>query len=62
VKACHGSDLVRKAANRKHGRLELPCERAFRLARESGLDPGRIGKICNREKIRIVRCQLGCFR
>lgn len=42
-------------------RQELPCARAFVLAEEHGVTIGRISKICDANKIRIVQCQLECF-
>jgi len=40
---------------------KLPCERAYKIAGEYGLQLWEIGKICDEEKIKIAGCQLGCF-
>ena len=40
----------------------LPCEKALELAQELGVHPMEIGKTCNSLGIKIVACQLGCFR
>jgi len=40
----------------------LSCERALELAQELGVHPVEIGKTCNNLGIKIVACQLGCFR
>ncbi|MEW5785478.1 MAG: hypothetical protein AB1767_10465 [Bacillota bacterium] len=40
---------------------KLPCRKAFALAAETGLEVAAIGKLCNKLKIKIIRCQLGCF-
>lgn len=46
--------------NARDGRLD--CEEALSLARKFGVSPEQIGKACDRLKIRISRCQLGCFK
>lgn len=53
---------VLEAMEEVGGRRTLSCEAAFRLAEEMNLDLLDIGQVCNEEKIRIVRCQLGCFK
>lgn len=40
----------------------IPCFKALALARRLGVDPGKVGEACNRARIKIVRCQLGCFK
>ena len=52
---------VRDAAVEKGGRMTLPCAKAFDLADRLGVEIIEVGAACNQEKIRIVRCQLGCF-
>lgn len=49
---------VREAA--REGRL--PCARALELARELKVPPLRVGEAADRLGIKIVACQLGCFR
>jgi len=44
------------------GRRQLPCSVAFVLRDRHGISLKKIGEICDREDIRIVKCQLGCFR
>ncbi len=39
----------------------LTCERAHDLSRELGVPLAEIGALCNELKLRIARCQLGCF-
>jgi len=54
--------LVLKAAIvGKRNRKLLPCAKAFGLSRKCGISLRRLGETCNREGIRIARCQLGCF-
>jgi len=43
------------------GKKKLACAKAFELAQEFGVEVIEIGRICNRQKIRICKCQLGCF-
>jgi hypothetical protein len=40
---------------------KLECERAYAMAHELGVPLGDIGALCNELKIKIVKCQLGCF-
>ncbi|OHB65857.1 MAG: hypothetical protein A2Y76_04360 [Planctomycetes bacterium RBG_13_60_9] len=44
-----------------NGRRMLTCAEAFRLAAEAGVEPIRIGRVCNEQNIRLCSCQLGCF-
>lgn len=43
------------------GVKELACANAFELARECQTEIIEIGRICNKQKIKIRKCQLGCF-
>ena len=43
--------------DRKH----LPCPEAFKIAEEYKIALADIGNICNENKIKIYKCQLGCF-
>lgn len=43
------------------GRKQLTCAEAFELAKKHDVDIIEIGHICNQNKIRICKCQLGCF-
>lgn len=40
---------------------KLPCAKAFKLAEEHGISLKDIGEAANRVKVKISRCQLGCF-
>jgi len=55
-------EAVLAAAKEVEGRKRMPCAEAFRLAAELGVQPGAIGRICHERNIKIVACQLGCFR
>ncbi len=43
------------------GKKNLACAQAFELAHEFQVEVIEIGRICNRQKIKICKCQLGCF-
>ncbi len=55
-------EAVRKAAVEVDGRNTLSCAEALRIADATNLDFMDVGGICNEEKIKLVRCQLGCFK
>jgi len=58
-------DLLKAIAERAEevdGKKQLSCAEAFEAARELGVGIREVGRICNREKIRIRNCQLGCFK
>ena len=40
---------------------KLPCAVAFKIARELKVAPKEVGEACNRLKIKVRSCQLGCF-
>lgn len=40
---------------------KLPCPAAFKIAKEMQVTPKEIGEACNRLKIKVRSCQLGCF-
>ena len=55
------SDIKAKVLEKaKDGRIA--CKVALALAAELGVAPKQIGDTINRENIRIVSCQLGCFK
>lgn len=55
-------EAVKFAAVESEGRLTLACAKAFELAREREVPLGKIAGICDAAHIKIVQCQLGCFR
>lgn len=40
---------------------KLPCATAFKIAKQLGVSPKEVGEACNRLKVKIASCQLGCF-
>jgi len=55
-------NAVCAAAFEENGRRKLACVQAFELSAELGVPLLDINRVCNREGIRICKCQLGCFR
>ena len=55
-------NAVVERAEESGGKKQLSCAEAFELAQEFGAEIIEIGRICNRQKIRIRNCQLGCFK
>ena len=53
---------VKQAATERDGRLTLRCGEAFTLAEKHGVPLAEIGRLCNENHIKIVGCQLGCFK
>lgn len=56
------ADAVLKAAREEDGKMKLSCADALALAAEHDVAPLVVGRICNEKKIKIGKCQLGCFR
>jgi len=52
---------VNEAAQERGGRRVLRCADAFALAERIGVELPAITQVCDREGIKIVQCQLGCF-
>jgi hypothetical protein len=62
VPAPAGRDAAIVAALRARGRARtIDCRDALALAARLGVAPARVGRACDREGIKIVRCRLGCF-
>jgi hypothetical protein len=40
---------------------KMPCATAFRIARDLKIAPKEVGDACNKLKVKISNCQLGCF-
>jgi len=53
--------MVAEAAVERDGVKRLACAVAFELAGNHAVTLMDIGGSCNRQGIKIVRCQLGCF-
>ena len=53
---------ITEAVSEREGRSILRCADAFRIAEAHSVGLGAIGAICNQNNIKIVQCQLGCFK
>jgi len=40
----------------------LPCAAAFRISKKLKVSPREIGDVANKLRIKISKCQLGCFQ
>jgi len=40
---------------------KIPCAAAFSLAEELGISRQEMGNLLNELRIKIIKCQLGCF-
>lgn len=51
------------AASYEQGdRRRLNCADAFKIAEQLGVPLTDVSRVCNQDKIRISKCQLGCFK
>jgi hypothetical protein len=48
-------------ASEKDGKLFVACSAAFEIADKLSVARIEVGKVCNKEGIKIMNCQLGCF-
>jgi hypothetical protein len=54
-------NAVLEGAQEVDGRKKLACAQAFELANEFQVEVVEVGRICNKQNIKICKCQLGCF-
>jgi len=52
---------IKKNCAEIDGKYKLPCAVAFKLAEELQIGLKEITNICNAHKIKVNKCQLGCF-
>jgi hypothetical protein len=52
---------IKKAFEESGVKNELPCAKAFQIAEKYGIPKLDIAKYCNKHKVKIRKCQLGCF-
>ena len=55
------SKAVSGATTEVEGRKTLSCSDALCIASELGVEPQAIGRICDENQVKIIKCQLGCF-
>ena len=41
---------------------KIACKEALKIAESLSVSPAEVGQECNRLKIKIAGCQLGCFK
>jgi len=56
------AELIIAETSTANGRRALACARAFALAERVGCSVGEIGRMCEELNVKIVSCQLGCFK
>jgi hypothetical protein len=54
-------NAVLAKAQESKGKKKLTCSEAFELAKRFNVEVIEIGRVCNQRKVRICKCQLGCF-
>lgn len=54
--------LVQDTAVMREGKKTLSCAQAVKLSREHDISLKEIGETCNNLGIKIIECQLGCFK
>jgi len=55
-------DEIYKKSYEENGRIRIKCIDALDIAAKFGVNPILIAKLCNRQKIKFAKCQLGCFK
>ena len=55
-------ELIVDAASSREDKKILACSKAVRLSQEYDMSLKEIGDTCNRLGIKIIECQLGCFK
>lgn len=54
--------IITDAAVFRDGKKRLTCEEAQKISKEHDIPLNEIGNICNEQGIKIIECQLGCFK
>ncbi len=55
-------EKIKELLNTKAPQKKLPCKLAFEISREYDIPLKEIGEAANELNIKIVNCQLGCFK
>jgi hypothetical protein len=55
-------EAIRKAFREAGIGDSIACEQAYTISEQFGIPKADIGKYCNKHRIKIRHCQLGCFR
>lgn len=54
-------EMIDKHCVIKDNKKYITCSIAFEIAKKLDVNVSVIGKICNKEKIKLHNCQIGCF-
>jgi len=54
--------LVIEASGERDGKTTLTCARAHGLAKKHKVTLKASGEVCDANGVRIVECQMGCFK
>jgi hypothetical protein len=54
--------MILNAAALRDGKKTLSCAQALKLSQEIKISLQEIGETCNRHGIKIISCELGCFK
>ena len=54
--------LIMDTAVLREGKKTLACSQAFKLSQEHEVSLKEISEVCNQHGIKIIGCQLGCFK
>jgi len=54
--------IVEAATFEEDEKRKLSCPQAFELAAKHKVELLDISRVCNREGIKLCKCQLGCFK
>jgi hypothetical protein len=52
---------IKKAFQESGIEKDLPCQKAFEISEKYGIPKLEIARYCNRHRVKIRKCQLGCF-
>ena len=55
-------EKIREAFEKEGIKGEILCPQAFAVSRKYGIPKMEIAGYCNRNKVKIRGCQLGCFK
>ncbi|HDY89892.1 MAG TPA: hypothetical protein ENH82_17460 [bacterium] len=61
----NNAELIEKILEKSYKdgtKVKLTCTAAFEIADRFGINPNKVGSLCNERNIRISHCQLGCFK
>ncbi|HZD42509.1 MAG TPA: hypothetical protein VE134_00485 [Methanomicrobiales archaeon] len=55
-------DKIKRAFKESGIESQITCEQAWEISKKYNIPKADIGEYCNRNKVKIRGCQLGCFR